>query len=70
MGALKDGETGFIMVSGDGTSISKKDTATVTTVTLGNKDKALQIGTLGIVLKEESYEVGLRVMVLLYPINR
>ena len=61
MGALKDGQTGFVKVSGDGTSITKKDTATVTTVTIGNEEKALQIGTLAIVLDQESYEVNLHV---------
>ena len=55
MGALKDGGTGFVKVAGDGTSITKKET--VTTVTVGNEDKALQIGTISIVFTDESYEV-------------
>ena len=69
MGALKDGQTGFVKVSGDGTSITKKDTATVTTVTIGNEEKALQIGTLAIVLDQESYEVNLHVFLHQYGLS-
>ena len=35
----------------------KKDTATATSVTIGNDVKALQIGTIALVFTGESYEV-------------
>ena len=58
MGALKDGDSGFIKLASDGTAITKKETATATTVTVGNDSKALQIGTIALVFAGETYEVS------------
>ena len=57
LGELKEGDVGFIKLASDGTAVTKKETATVTTVTAGNETKALQIGTLAIVFSGETYEV-------------
>ena len=57
LGKLKDGDVGFIKVASDGTAITKRDTATATTVTVGNETNALQIGILALVFSGETYEV-------------
>ena len=59
MGGLKDGDFAFVKLASDGTAITRKQTATVSTVTIGNETKALQIGTIAIVLAGETYEVML-----------
>ena len=59
MGGLKDGDTAFIKLASDGTAITRKETATATTVTLGNDEKALQIGTIALVFAPETYQVQL-----------
>ena len=46
VGGLKPGETAFLKIGGDGTNITKKENATVHTVTLANSTKALQIAIL------------------------
>ena len=57
MGGLVAGETAYVKLGGDGTSITRSDKCTVHTVTLSNSEKALQISTIIIVLEDESYEV-------------
>ena len=58
LGKLKDGDIAYIKVASDGTAITKKETATVTTATLSNESHALQIGTLAVVFSGETYEVS------------
>ena len=57
LGELKEGDVGFVKLASDGTQVTKKQTATVTTATVGNENKTLQIGTIAIVLSGETYEV-------------
>ena len=57
LGELKDGDVGFVKLASDRTQITKKQTATVTTATVGSETKSLQIGTIAIVLSGETYEV-------------
>ena len=61
-GGLQDGETAYLKFAMDGTSISKKEVATASTVTLSNEHKALSIATISIVMTGESYEVITRGM--------
>ena len=58
LGNLKDGDVACVKLATDGTQVTKKQTATVTTVTLGNEVQALQIGTIAIVLTGETYEAS------------
>ena len=58
IGGLKDGDKAYIKLGGDGTMITKKESATAHTVTLSNSQRALQIATVAIVLGGESYEVN------------
>ena len=57
MGGIKDGDSAFVKLASDGTAITRKETATATTVTLGNDAKALQIGTIALVFAPETYQV-------------
>ena len=56
-GALKEGEMGYIKFAKDGTAITRREVATASTITLSNDRKALQIGTVAIVMAGETYEV-------------
>ena len=58
VGGLVEGDTAIVKVGGDGTSITKKENATVHTATLSNSKKALQIATVSIVMGKELYEVS------------
>ena len=73
VGGLVEGDTAIIKIGGDGTSITKKEQATVHTATMSNSKKALQISTLSIVMGPEEYKVNIFVMVmqvfLLDPVN-
>ena len=57
MGGLKGGETAYVTFGGDGTTISRGETATAHTVKLSNQERALQIGSISIVSGAESYAV-------------
>lgn len=57
IGNLHHGQTAYIKFAGDGTSITKKETATAHSVTLSNGVKALQIGTVSLVMQNESFQV-------------
>lgn len=59
LGGLSEGQTAYVKLGGDGTTITKKDHCTAHTLTLSNENKAVQISTVSLVLEEESYEVGL-----------
>ena len=49
------GDDVFVQMASNGTQISRKDYATVTTVNVENEKKALQIGTAAIVFAGETY---------------
>ena len=57
VGGLQAGKTAYLKFAMDGTSISKKEVATASTITLSNERKALSIATISIVMTAESYEV-------------
>ena len=57
LGAVKDGDVCYFKLASDGTNLTRKDVATVTTVTFANTIKALQVATIAIILTSESYEV-------------
>ena len=59
IGAIKDGDEGYLKLASDGTNITKRETATVTTLTFANSVKALQLATVAIVLAPESYQVNI-----------
>ena len=56
LGELKEGQTAYVKFAGDGTSITRKETCTAHTVTLANEEKALQIGTISLVMGNENYQ--------------
>ena len=58
IGGLKDGDKAYLKLGGDGTMITKKESATAYTITLSNDHRALQIATVAIVLGCESYQVN------------
>ena len=57
IGGLQAGETAYLKFAMDGTSLTKKEVATASTITLSNEHKALSIATISIVMTGESYEV-------------
>ena len=57
IGELKEGQTGIVKLAEDGTNITKREVATAATVTLSDNKRALVIGTIGLVLAGETYEV-------------
>ena len=59
LGKLKQGQTAYVKFAGDGTSITRKETCTAHTVTLSNEEKALQIGTISLVMGNETYQAGI-----------
>jgi hypothetical protein len=56
-GGLNHGQTAYLKFAGDGTSITKKETATAHSVTLSNGVQALQIGTVSLVMHNETFQV-------------
>ena len=57
VGGLKEGETAYLKTAADGTTITRQEVATVTTLSLADEKRALMIGTLAIVMCGEKYEV-------------
>ena len=57
MGNINDGDMVYIKLASDGTNLTKKEVATVTTITISNEERALAVGTVSIVMAPESYEV-------------
>ena len=57
MGNLNDGDSIYVKLAAGGTNLTKKEVATVTTITISNEERALAVGTVSIVMAAESYEV-------------
>ena len=58
VGNVKNGERIFIKLAGDGFNIARRSVGTAHTITVSDKTKALQIGTVSIVDSGESYQVS------------
>ena len=57
VGGLQHGDTVWLKLADDGTTITRKEVAQVSTITISNETKALSVGTIQLVFSGETYEV-------------
>ena len=64
IGELNEGDVAFVKWAEDGTQLTKGETVTVATITVGNDKRALAVGTISLVMAGENYDVNMYCNVL------